>query len=136
MSENRKRDWKTAKRKRSASLSIRLTPEERAQLDEDAARLGITTGAYVRQVLLDAPVPKQSRRLVANDNIAILGKYIGELGKIGSNLNQLAHAANYAKAIGHFAAMPSAELVIATCEDARAWVQKLYKILHQHKTQT
>lgn len=136
MSQNRKRDWKTAKRKRSASLSIRLTPEERERLDEDAARCGITTGAYVRQVLLDAPVPKQSRRLAANDNIAMLGKYIGELGKIGSNLNQLAHAANYAKSIGHPAAMPDADTVISTCQEARDWVQKLYQILHRQKHQT
>jgi Bacterial mobilisation protein (MobC) len=135
MSEPRKRDWKTAKRKRCASLNIRLTPEERAQLDEDAARSGLTTGAYVRQVLLDAPVPRQSRRLAANDNIATLSKYIGELGKIGSNLNQIARAANTANSLGLGEAMPEPERVIAACQEARNWVQKLYDILRSEKMQ-
>ncbi len=129
MSISKKRDWRSAKRQRSASLTIRLLPEERAQLDEDAARAGMTTGAYVRQVLLDAPIPKQSRRIAANDNIGIIGKYIGELGKIGSNLNQLARAANTAKLQGNSDAFPPSEQIITACTETLEMVRLLYEIL-------
>lgn len=82
----------TEKRARTAHLTIRLTPEERAKLDSDAERAGLTTGSYGRKVLLGAPQPRQVRRVVVEKQM--LSKLLGELGKIGGNLNQLAKATN------------------------------------------
>ena len=87
-----KKDWRTIKRKRTKQLNIRLTPEEYQQIAEDADSLGISVGAYVRKVLIDAPVPRQSKRpSVETQELANL---LGHIGKVGNNLNQIARAAN------------------------------------------
>jgi hypothetical protein len=82
----------TEKRARDRHITIRLSVEERAGLDAAAERAGITTGSYARQVLLGAPPPRQSRRPPIERRE--LARLLGELGKIGSNLNQLAKATN------------------------------------------
>lgn len=80
------------KRKRQNQLLIRLTDDERVQLDQDADRVGATTASYARQVLVDAPIPKQSKRPAVE--IELLRKTLAELNKIGSNINQLARSHN------------------------------------------
>ena len=73
-------------------LSFRVTDQERQQIEDDAERAGVTVGAYIRQVLLDAPVPRQSKRPPVEKKE--LARLLGHIGKIGSNINQLARAAN------------------------------------------
>ncbi|MEL6499793.1 MAG: plasmid mobilization relaxosome protein MobC [Cyanobacteria bacterium J06623_1] len=80
------------KRKRQNQLLIRLTDAERVQLNLDADRVGTTTASYARQVLIDAPIPKQSKRPTVETEL--LRKTLAELNKIGSNINQLAHSHN------------------------------------------
>lgn len=80
------------KRVRSAHLTIRLSPEERAAIDEAADRAGLTPGSYARQVVLGAPQPRQVRRPPIERRE--LARLLGELGHVGSNLNQIAKAAN------------------------------------------
>ncbi len=80
------------KRVRSRVLPIRFSKEERAVLDDAADRAGLTPSSYARQALLGAPAPRQVRRPPVERRE--LAKLLGEAGKIGSNLNQLAKAAN------------------------------------------
>jgi mobilization protein NikA len=80
------------KRARTTHLTIRLSPEERAAIEAAAERASLTAGSYARQVLLGAPPPRQVRRPVVEKQL--LAKLLGELGKIGGNLNQLAKTAN------------------------------------------
>ena len=80
------------KRARTAHLTIRFTPDERASLDAAAERAGLTSGSYARQVLLGAPAPRQVRRPPVERRE--LARLLGELGHIGGNINQLAHASN------------------------------------------
>ena len=80
------------KRARSAHLTIRLTPEEREAIDASAEKAGLTAGSYARQVVLGAPTPRQVRRPPVERRE--LARLLGELGKIGSNLNQIAKSAN------------------------------------------
>lgn len=82
----------TEKRQRDATLTIRLTPEERAAIDAAADRAGLTAGSHARQVLLGAPAPRQVRRPPVERKE--LARLLGELGKVGSNLNQLARETN------------------------------------------
>jgi hypothetical protein len=49
-------------------------------------------GGYFRAAVLDAPLPRVSRRPSADR--AELAQLIGAVGKIGSNVNQLAYVAN------------------------------------------
>jgi hypothetical protein len=82
----------TEKRVRDRVLPIRLSAEERAAVDEAAEQAGLVTSSYARQVLLGAPAPRQVRRPPVERRE--LARMLGELGKIGGNLNQLARAAN------------------------------------------
>ena len=79
-------------RARTAHLTIRLTPDERASIDQDAERAGLTAGSFVRQVLLGAPAPRQVRRPPVERRELV--RLLGALGHVGGNLHQLAHMAN------------------------------------------
>lgn len=86
---------KAAKRKSPPPFSLRLTYEERARLEADAA--GKPLGAYIRERLLgeDAAPRKRRSNGPIRDHEA-LGRIMGALGqsRLSSNLNQLAKAVN------------------------------------------
>jgi hypothetical protein len=82
----------TEKRVRTRIVPIRLSDEEHAAIDAAAQRAGLVFSTYARQVLLGAPAPRQVRRPPVERRE--LARLLGELGKIGGNLNQLAKATN------------------------------------------
>jgi len=82
-------------RKALSPLTLRLTPEERAALEEMAR--GTTLSAYVRGRLFERPAKHRKRRAQAiiGDKRAV-AEALSLLGqsRIASNLKQLAHHAN------------------------------------------
>ncbi|MBO9499550.1 MAG: plasmid mobilization relaxosome protein MobC [Novosphingobium sp.] len=80
------------KRARNRPITIRLTADERAKIEQDAARAGLTTGSYARRVLLGADSPRQIRRPPIER--VLLAKMLGQVGSAGNNLNQIARALN------------------------------------------
>ena len=80
------------KLRRTGHITIRLSKEERAALDAASERAGLMTGSYVRQVLFNAPMPRQVRRPPVDRRE--LSRLLGEAGRIGNNLNQIARAKN------------------------------------------
>jgi hypothetical protein len=82
----------TEKRARPAHLTVRLSAEERAAVDAAAGAAGLTAGSYAREAMLGGPAPREVRRPPAEREELV--RLLAALGKIGSNLNQLAHAAN------------------------------------------
>lgn len=80
------------RRQRGRRITIRLTDAERAALDSAAERAGLSLGSHIRKVLLDAPLPRQARRPPIERTE--LARLLGQLGKIGSNINQLAREVN------------------------------------------
>ena len=80
------------KRKRHKTTTIRFTPDELDTLKSRAKRAGLSLGGYVRQEMLDAPPPRQSRRPVIEKELLSIA--LSRMGKIGSNVNQLARTAN------------------------------------------
>ena len=80
------------KRIRTAHLTIRLSPDERAFIDAAAGQFGLTPGSYARQALFGAPQPRQVRKPPVERRELV--RLLGEIGHIGSNINQLAKAAN------------------------------------------
>jgi hypothetical protein len=80
------------KRVRNKHLTIRLSPDERDEINGDAQRAGLTAGSYARDVLLGAPAPRQVRRPPVERQEVV--RMIGQLGYIGNNLNQIARALN------------------------------------------
>ena len=79
-------------RRRTAHLTIRLTPEERALIDAAASRAGLMSGSYARGVLLGAPAPRQVRRPPV-ERVELV-RLLGALGHVGGNLNQIAYRLN------------------------------------------
>ena len=83
---------KTIKRKRPNMIGVRLSDDELETLTELAERVEITPAAYMRMQTLDSPPPRASRKPAINRELT--ARVLAELGKIGSNVNQLARAAN------------------------------------------
>lgn len=76
-------------------FSLRLTFEERARLEQDAA--GMALGAYVREQLFgDDVAPRKTRGKFAVKDHEALGRVLAALGAshLSNNLNQLARAVN------------------------------------------
>lgn len=67
-------------------ITMRLTGQERQVLERRAADCSRTVSAYVREVALGS-VPRRSAGAAGRET-----RY--HLGRIGNNLNQLAHLAN------------------------------------------
>jgi len=83
------------KSRRTVRLEVRLTPEEEARLVTLAGGSGANVSDYVRARSLGQAVP----RTVATDDRRALIELLGELGKIGSNLNQVARHLNQGHAV-------------------------------------
>ena len=73
-------------------ISVRCTGGEYTRINDAAAEAGLTIGAYLRTLALGDAGPRARRRPPIER--AELARMLGELGKIGSNINQIAHAYN------------------------------------------
>ncbi len=87
-------------RQRPLVAAARVSAEELAQLRAKAAAAGVSVGDLLRHAALSASLPVRRQRRSRTDlqPVAALlqqaGDLAAELGKQGSNLNQLAHHAN------------------------------------------
>lgn len=79
---------KSEKRQRTESVYARLTPAEKAAFLTRADRAGMATAAFARAALIGEAGPRAQRRMPAD--AAALRQVLGQLGKTGSNLNQIA----------------------------------------------
>lgn len=82
----------TENRQRQRVISFRVDPAEHDRIKLEADRAGVTIGTFARDVLIGSQAPRRVRRPPAEK--AELVRILGELGKIGSNVNQLAAKAN------------------------------------------
>ena len=64
-----------------------LSEEEKARIQEKANKAGISMSEYIRRCALSRKIPQYG-------DVAVLREISAELGKIGSNLNQIAHHLN------------------------------------------
>lgn len=81
--------------KQTSPFCLRLTQEERAQLEREAA--GLSLGEYVRQRVFDEKRTKRrTRHKHPVRDHQILSQLLGKLGRsrLSNNLNQLPKAAN------------------------------------------
>lgn len=79
-------------RQKQERLTVRFTPAEREQLEALADRAGLTLGSYLRSRALETPTMRAIRRPTAA--VEVLKRLLGQVGKIGGNLNQLAKGLN------------------------------------------
>jgi hypothetical protein len=87
--------WRGRKRvddPKSIAISFRCTATDHAVIDGNATRAGLSIGAYLRTLALGNTGPRAVRRPPIERKE--LARLLGHLGKVGSNVNQLAHAFN------------------------------------------
>lgn len=77
---------------KSKPFPIRFTPAQFTTLTERARDRGLAVGAFARAVLLGESGPRAVRRPPVEKEA--LARILGELGKVGSNVNQIAKAFN------------------------------------------
>ena len=80
------------KRQRSRQYSVRFTDAEAAELERKASDAGLSVAAYLRAASLGSPGLRATRRPpVEREQLVQLS---GLVGKLGSNVNQIARALN------------------------------------------
>lgn len=82
----------TDRRQRGVTVTVRMTPEERAQLEALSSRSGLAAGAFLRAAAFGGAGPRAQRRPSADH--AVLRQLLGELGRVGNNINQIARTLN------------------------------------------
>ena len=94
------------KRRRAKIIRIRVDEKEESSIKELAEKRGISPPALLRLTLLNVPPGRSARRARVNDRLMaqflaqlagardVLKSSVAELGKSGSNLNQIAHVLN------------------------------------------
>ena len=104
----------TRDKSRDPPLSVRLSAEERAIVCERAEAAGLSINAFFRAAAMDA-TPSRKHRRVTVDQRAV-AKLLGEIGRIGSNVNQLTRLA-------HMGAWPDAEMLSDAAADIQ-WMRR------------
>jgi hypothetical protein len=87
--------WRGRKRvadARTKLIPVRCTAEERTAIKAVADKAGLSVGALLRTAALGDAGPRAVRRPPIERKE--LARLLGHLGKVGSNINQLAHAFN------------------------------------------
>ena len=85
------RPQKESDMKREHRVTIRLTDTEFSIIENTAEQADMTISEYMRKQIMEGQVNTKFE-IVAD--VKEIKKLIGELGKIGSNLNQIARALN------------------------------------------
>ena len=78
-------------------LSIRLSDTERLDIENRAQRAGLSMGGYCKFVIFNTDPPRRSRRVVPEK--AELSRLIGQVSRVGANINQIAKQLNMYSAI-------------------------------------
>ena len=79
-------------RQKQERVTVRLSRQEHDQLTAAADRAGLTVGSYVRARVLTAPTTRAVRTPPVSK--VALSKLLGEIGRIGNNVNQIARRLN------------------------------------------
>lgn len=110
------------KRKKSILVAFRTEEAEKAEIDEAAEAAGLTVGSYCRAIILKK-VLTTPRKKPSLDRV-LLSQLVGQLGKVGSNLNQMARRLNEGKGAG-------SERITAACGDVANLKVELLKAIRR-----
>ena len=94
-SNGRAAPWRGRKRvadPKNSLIAIRCTAKDHAAIDKEASKAGLSLSAYLRTLALGAPGPRAVRRPPVERTE--LARLLGHIGKLGSNVNQIAKAVN------------------------------------------
>lgn len=100
-------------RKKGGIIGFRVDATERAEIEAAAEAAGLTIGSFVRDTMLRRVSTKPTRR-PSLDRV-LLSQLLGQLGKLGGNLNQIARRLNAGAGVG-------ADRITAACDEL--WILK------------
>lgn len=112
--------------RRPAPFSLRLTPQERAQLEAAAGEMSISS--FIKSRLFGATAPSISKSRRPSLDRQMLSEALGKLGqsRLPQNMNQLAKAAN----LGTLPVLPETEEEIRqACYDIAVMRMMIMKAL-------
>jgi hypothetical protein len=87
--------WRGRKRADDAKdkfIAVRVTERDRERIEQAAREAGLKIGGYLRALALGSAGPRAVKRPRAEREQ--LARILGEIGKLGSNVNQLAKWSN------------------------------------------
>ena len=82
----------SSKRQRTAQIVVRCTQDEFTAISDKADRAGLASAAFLRAAGLGSAGPRARRRLPADHQA--LRAILGQIGRIGGNINQIAKQLN------------------------------------------
>ena len=108
------------KRERQGRAMCFVNAAEKAEIEAKAARAGLSVSGYLRALVFgkDTPQPRGARRPVVEKELLV--RLLGEIGKIGSNINQIAHVANQGRGVNHPALVQLLENIIVMRQQVKA----------------
>jgi Bacterial mobilisation protein (MobC)/Ribbon-helix-helix protein, copG family len=83
---------------RNRIIRVRVGADEAAKMKDLAAARGLSLSDLIRRAALGIRMPARS---FDQTHAALLARTLGELGRIGGNVNQIARLANNGKLAGH-----------------------------------
>jgi hypothetical protein len=113
---------RSEKRKRTIPLAGRFTPDEAVLVRTKAKEYGGSVSNFIRQRTIDAPPPRHAaEREILAKLLTEIQRHRAELGKQGSNLNQLTHYANMDRVLAASIADATEEVKrgVATLDELR-----------------
>lgn len=78
----------------TTTTTLRLTPAERAALDAAAGAAGLGPSSYARRAVMRAVGRDAAVRRRPDDTAQAVARALGDLGRVGNNLNQLSRHAH------------------------------------------
>ena len=115
-------------RQRAPIIGFRATDQERAKIEADARRAGLTVGSYVRSRALKRPETRAVRRPPVET--AQLAKLLGMLGAVGGTITQIAKK-QHAQTGGDSAELLATEL-LAAVKDFRTTADAIIHAMGKH----
>lgn len=111
---------RSQKRERQGRAICFVNAAEKAAIEEKAARAGLSVSGYLRALIFgkNSPQPRGARRPMVEKELLV--RLLGELGKIGSNVNQIAHVANQGRGVNYPALSQLAADVVEMRQQVKA----------------
>ncbi len=109
-------------RTKGGIIGFRVDAIERAEIESAAEAAGLTVGSYCRDTILSKALTTARRR--PSLDRALLAQLLGQLGKLGGNMNQIAKRLNEGAGVG-------AERISSACGDFEILRAEILKAIRQ-----
>ena len=122
-------------REKSKVIGVRVSDIEHFEIEMKALEVGLSVPSFIRKTVLEEFATTKPRKAPPSLDRKLLSQLLGQLGKIGSNINQIAHRLNE----GGSVAAPRITAAVDDFELLRDEIFKALKALdydHQRKVQS